>query len=68
VPANIHQDDLFGTVENKRDIATVFETIDRVNKKYGHRLIHIAASSRAIRLEDEERGRKLAIPYLGEAR
>ncbi|HEU0081056.1 MAG TPA: DNA polymerase IV [Candidatus Paceibacterota bacterium] len=68
MPALARQYDLFGQTEEKREGSAVFSAVDRLNRKYGKSVVHIATSSRALVPEERGEGRKLAIPFLGEAR
>jgi DNA polymerase IV len=64
IPGAMKQDNLFEITKPKTEI---FGAVDKLNKKYGRSVVHIATSSRAIRRE-EGLGflRRLAVPYLGE--
>ena len=77
LPVSARQDDLFGEREAKSASERIFETVDRLNKKYGKPLIRVASSSRAFDREGKgdaptfmPKGveKRLAIPYLGEAK
>jgi hypothetical protein len=61
-PADTTQVNLFA----QDDRGEVFGTIDKLNRKYGRSVIHIASSTRAL-IREEGRGfqRKLCIPCLG---
>lgn len=72
------QEDLFGQRAIAAETGKLVQALDRVNRKYGKSLIHMASSGRAI--AREERGeipppfmprgiwKRLSVPYLGEAR
>ncbi len=76
IPEIEKQEDLFGASIAATKKNEVFKTIDKMNKKYGKPLIHVASSSRAILKEMSEdtvepfmpKGfvKRLSVPYLGE--
>lgn len=76
MPDFMEQEDLFGTRLKRNSKEKILSTMDRLNKKYGKSLVHVASSSNAIKKEERydkeepymNRGnyRKLCVPYLGE--
>lgn len=78
VPEEAVQEDLFGGARAAEKGGKVLEAVDRINKKYGKSLVHMASSSRSLHRERRRekkalfmpRGssKRLSVPYLGEAR
>ncbi len=76
MPDFMGQEDLFGARVKGGSKEKILGTIDKLNKKYGRSLVHLASSSSAIKKEERydkeepymNRGnfRKLCVPYLGE--
>jgi Nucleotidyltransferase/DNA polymerase involved in DNA repair len=72
------QEDLFGISHADKDRAEVFRAADRLNRRYGRGLVHIATSLLALRREEKDertlpflpRGvhRRLVVPFLGDVR
>jgi nucleotidyltransferase/DNA polymerase involved in DNA repair len=77
-PADLRQEDLFGSVRCDDETSKVFRVVDRVNKKYGRNVLCLASSVRAFAREGQgERAesfmpkgfwKKLSIPFLGDVR
>jgi DNA polymerase-4/DNA polymerase V len=78
VPESAAQEDLFGAARQNGGRSKVFAAADRLNRKYGRGLVHVASSLRALQREERAdrtlpfmpRGvyRRLVIPFLGDAR
>jgi DNA polymerase-4/DNA polymerase V len=76
MPETAQQENLFGDMHKANGRREVVSTVDKINKKYGRSVIHIASSDMAIRKEeksDKKPGympkgfwKRLSIPYLGE--
>lgn len=75
-PARGRQEDLFGAATADRSQAAAFTAVDKLNKKYGRSLVHIASSLRAIQREgvDDKAPpflahgmyRRLSVPFIGD--
>ncbi len=75
-PASQGQEDLFGNSVAIKSRGEAFQAVDRINRKYGRDLVHIASSLRAIRKEERTdkilpflptgMRRRLSVPFIGD--
>ena len=77
LPEEAVQNDLWSKEADRKESMKVLSAVDRLNRKYGRSVVHIASSSRAIKREEygdkplpfmpKNVFKRLSIPYLGEA-